>query len=106
MDVLVPILIEQAVDDPFRLLIFLVVDVLPDGPGSGGDINQRLLPGGDAVRDDVIQLPPVLPLMDLIHQPAMDVQAVQRVAVGCQRLERPIVVELAGELRHQGLDPL
>ena len=86
-----------AVNDPLYLLVLLVVQILTNLAGGRGDEQQRLLAGGHTVGDDVVQLPPVLPLVNLVEQRAMNVEAVQRVAVGGQRLEYAVVV-VAGDL--------
>ena len=81
MDIFIPVIIKQPVYDTLRLFIFLVVYILPDRSGRGRDVDQRLVPGCNAIGDDVIQLAPILPLMHLVHQSAVNIQAVQGVAV-------------------------
>ena len=90
--VVVPVRIFVAVYDALGLFVFLVVDVLADGSGGGGDKSQRLCAGLIAVGNDVVQRSAVFPLMDLVHHRAVDVEAVERVAVRGQWLEYAVIV--------------
>ena len=90
--VVVPVRILVAVDDALGLFVFLVVDVLADGARGGGDKDQRLLAGRDAVGGNVVQGAPALPLVQLVHHGPVDVEAVEGVAVRGQRLENAVVV--------------
>ena len=101
MDIFISIIIKQPVNDPLCLFVFLIVYILPNRSGCGRDVDQWLVPGRNAVRNDVIQLASVLPLMHLIHQATMNIQAVQGIAVRCQGLECAVIKQLAGKLCHQ-----
>ena len=64
------------VDDARGVLVPVVVDVLAHGACRGSDEYQRLLARGRAVGHDVIERTPVLPLVNLVHQNAVDVQTI------------------------------
>ena len=89
---MVPVRIFVAVDDALGFFVFLVVDILADGARGGGDKDQRLLAGRDAVGGNVVQGAPVFPLVQLVHHGPVDVEAVEGVAVRGQRLENAVVV--------------
>ena len=97
--------IVPAVDHVLGFVILEVVYILADRAGCRCHENHRLFPGRDAVRDDVIKGPTVLPLVDLVHQSAVNVQAVEAVAVAGQRFKGAVVL-IEGQLADERSDPL
>ena len=103
--VVVSLRIVPAVYYAFGFVVLEVVNVLSDRAGCGRHEDHRLFPGCNAVRDDVIQRPAILPLVDLVHQSTVHIQTVEAVAVAGQWFEGAVVL-IEGQLTDEGADPL
>ena len=89
-----------AVDQTLDLVVLLVVEILAHRAGGRGHEDQRLFAGNDTVGDDIVKLPAVSPLVELVHQSAMNVQSVERAAVRSERLHDAVIAVIV-QLGHQ-----